>query len=200
MPCTMSSEDKRLWTGLIVALSVVGICYVAFLYVLNRTNLSQRIKRHGFYGCARYGHKDIFFGSDFQKQLFAAVARGQRQAWIRDRFSELGETFEYNQWGKRMFYTCDPVNIRSMLLTQFDNFGLGPSRIPARPWLGKGIFTADGDIWQSSRGLLKPIFTKAEISDMARLDKHLARLMTQLDAKGYEVDLQALFLKMASHS
>lgn len=186
-------------TGLVTILAGVSLLYIISAYAVNRSNLSQRVRRHGCYGCPQYKHNDIFFGSDYQKKTFDAAARGQRQAWIRDNFRQYGQTFEVNQWRKRMFLTCDPVNAQSILSTQFKNFGLGPSRAPSRPWLGAGIFTSDGDVWKDARSQLKPIFTKAEISDMARLDKHLTRLMDELANKYFEADLQALFLKMASY-
>lgn len=148
--------------------------------------------------CPHYPHTDPIFGSDFQKKTQAATAQGQRQAWFRSNFHSLGRTFEVKQWGKRIIHTCDPANAQFILSTQFERFGLGPSRGPSRPWLGEGIFTMDGEVWRKARELVKPIFLKEQIADLARLERHLARLFGELDRAGPVVELQALFLRMVS--
>lgn len=181
-----------------VAALVYGFAYLATEYLLYRTTLAQRIKRGGLPGCPRYPHKDLVFGSDFQKAAFRASAAGDRQSWFRRQFAEHGKTFEVNHWGKRIYHTADTANSQTVLSLKADNFGLGPSRMPARPWLGDGIFTTDGSYWRHSRNLLKPIFAKNQISNLPRLDEHLNGLFQRLEQRRYEADLQPLFLKMAS--
>lgn len=46
--------------------------------------------------------------------------------------------------------------------------------------------------------MLKPVFKKTAISDMTRLDKHLERLMKEVERERLEVDLQGHFIRMAS--
>lgn len=59
---------------------------------------------------------------------------------------------------------------------------------------GPGIFSTDGQEWQHSRNLLKPIFTRAKIDDPAFLEPHADDLVELIKLKSNDVlDLQPLF-------
>lgn len=182
----------------IAAVVFLSVGYLAYRYALTHTSLNQRIQRNGFYRPPYYRHTDIVFGSDFGKRMLQAIADGARQPWFWGLFAEYGKTFECNHWGKIRFHTSDPILAQEVCTTQFQRFGTEPSRKPTRGWLGEGVFSVDGEKWKRARHSLKPIFNKAEISDMTRLDNHLSRLMEEIAAKNNEVELQSLFIRMAS--
>lgn len=76
--------------------------------------------------------------------------------------------------------------------------GVGPSRVGLVAWLGPGAFTVDGALWKNARDMLKPVFKKTAISDMTRLERHLSRLLKELEREEFEVELQDHFVRMAS--
>jgi hypothetical protein len=53
--------------------------------------------------------------------------------------------------GTTYISTSDPENIRAVLTTQFKDFDLGEQKEAFGPFLGSGIFTADGAHWEISR-------------------------------------------------
>ena len=93
--------------------------------------------------------------------------------------------------------TIAPANIKALLSTQFNDFGLG-GRLPAfAPLLTGGIFVSDGPAWQHSRALVRPAFTRAEIADLGRFDRHVQRLVAQIPVDGETtVDLMPLFYRL----
>lgn len=60
------------------------------------------------------------------------------------------------------------------------------------PFLGKGIFSLDGTDWNHSRDLIKPIFSRSELSDMNTLGLHVDRFLDKIPCDGTTVDLQQL--------
>lgn len=182
----------------LAAFFVFAVPYFLYLYSLNRTDLAVRLTRKGYHRCPHYQHRDVLFGSDFPKDTAAASASGTRKHWVWDQFDRYGKTFETKIWGRLVFQTCDPLNIQSLLTKHGSNIGVGPSRAGLLSWLGPGAFTVDGEMWRKSRDLLKPVFKKTAISDMSRLQRHLVRLMHELEREGLEVDLQTHFLLMVS--
>jgi cytochrome P450 len=69
---------------------------------------------------------------------------------------ESGTTFEQNLLGSRGIGTIEPENIEAILLTNFNDYGLGLRAPTFHPLLGSGIFTQDGAAWKHSRRLLRP--------------------------------------------
>lgn len=183
---------------IVAIFTVVGVLFLAYSYALNRTNIAARLKRQGYYRCPHYQHKNILSGSDYPADVAAAAANGIRPEWYREKFARYGKTFETSIWGKRIFQTCDSVNAQALMTASSAQVGAGPSRAGLLSWLGPGAFTVDGEPWKNAREMLKPVFKKTAISDMKRLDKHLNRLMAELEQERFEVDLQDHFLRMAS--
>ncbi|KAL2812640.1 cytochrome P450 [Aspergillus granulosus] len=90
-------------------------------------------------------------------------------------------TFRIRTAGAENIFTCDPVNIQTMLATKFKDFELGPARRKnLYPLLGTGIFTSDGEVWAHSRALLRPQFTRDQISDLDLEERHLQQAMRAL--------------------
>ena len=68
------------------------------------------------------------------------------------------------------------------------------------PFLGHGIFTEDGKEWERSRAMLRPHFSRSQISDLSLLEVHVQDLLRALPLheSGWtaQVDLQVLFFRM----
>ena len=48
------------------------------------------------------------------------------------------------------------------------------------PLLGNGIFTSDGAGWEHSRSLLRPQFSRAQVSNLELEETHVQHLMRAL--------------------
>lgn len=97
--------------------------------------------------------------------------------------------------------TIEPENIKTILATSFKDFDLGPIRHASfNPLLGDGIFTLDGAAWEHSRALLKPQFSREQVSDLESLEVHIQRLISCIEEAGESVDLQPLFYRLTLDS
>ncbi|KAI9696166.1 MAG: hypothetical protein M1820_008307 [Bogoriella megaspora] len=98
--------------------------------------------------------------------------------------------------GQRIMFTSDPENIKAILATQFNDFGKGEQF--QKEWdefLGHSIFATDGQIWSSSRQLLRPLFIKDRVSDLHCFERHTQSLLSQLPPPGQTVDIADLFFR-----
>lgn len=108
-------------------------------------------------------------------------------------------TAEMRAVGRRAIFTADPDNIKAILATQFADFGKG--EIFHKEWaefLGDSIFVTDGQMWHTSRQLLRPQFIRDRISDLHCFESHLQTLFRAMANGGalrgddQEVDLAAV--------
>ncbi|RDW90608.1 cytochrome P450 [Aspergillus mulundensis] len=87
-------------------------------------------------------------------------------------------TFVIRQMGLDNIFTCDHANVQAILATKFKDFELGAGRRHTLyPMFGVGIFTSDGETWSRSRALLRPQFTRDQISDLELEEKHVQQAM-----------------------
>lgn len=83
--------------------------------------------------------------------------------------------------------------MQTMFTSAFENFRVASLRYgPSVPLLGSGIFTTDGAQWDHSKTLIKPIFARAQISDLAYLKKHVMRMIGSIPRDSSTIDLQPL--------
>jgi hypothetical protein len=108
------------------------------------------------------------------------------------------ETVQTNLLGLRCIFTMDPVNIKAILATQFEDYGKG-SRFHNdwAPFLGDSIFTTDGAQWRASRQLLRPQFIKQRVSDLSLFERHVQILLGCIVnfGNGERVDINDFFLR-----
>lgn len=104
----------------------------------------------------------------------------------------------------RIIFTKDPMNIKAILAGQFQDYGKGETF--HRDWkefLGDSIFATDGELWASSRHLIRPMFLRERIVDTEIFEKHVQTLISLLSgseaaptgSKG--VDIGPLFFRYA---
>ncbi|KAI1401346.1 cytochrome P450 monooxygenase CYP539B5 [Hypoxylon fuscum] len=98
---------------------------------------------------------------------------------------------------ERYLLTRDPEHIKAVLTTQFSDFGKGPRFHDLwRPFLGDSIFTTDGQLWHDSRSLIRPMFVKDRVSDLATFEKGVSALLTKLPPSGQTVDIMDVLYRM----
>ncbi|KAK7545388.1 cytochrome P450 71A23 [Phyllosticta citricarpa] len=117
------------------------------------------------------------------------------------RFNAMGPryTWRLRILGTENFITAEPKNVQAVLATQFGDFIMGAARrTNLKRVLGRSIFAVDGAAWHAAREVVRPIFSRENVSDLALLEQHF-RLMLQcmpIDEKSgwtAPVNLAALF-------
>ncbi|EHK97179.1 putative Cytochrome 52A12 [Glarea lozoyensis 74030] len=110
---------------------------------------------------------------------------------------KLGKTFEVNALlGLSEVCTAETENIR-VVNTAGKVWGIEPFRLPGMEYLcGRGFLTTDGEMWNHSRKLLKPTFSKTNIVDLSPLSKELDKLLETIPANGSVIDLQPALSNM----
>lgn len=102
-----------------------------------------------------------------------------------------------------LFMTSDPENIKAILATQFEDFALGDRHIQMFPLLGNGIFTLDGQGWYHSRLLLRPQFSREQISHVVALEQHVQNALSlykHAHRDNQYLDIQEVFLNLSMDS
>ncbi|KAH8726506.1 cytochrome P450 [Phaeosphaeriaceae sp. PMI808] len=97
--------------------------------------------------------------------------------------------------GERVIITAEPENIKTILATQFKNFGKGTQF--GKDWhdfLGNGIFATDGYLWHNSRQLLRPQFIKDRLSDIEIFEEHVQVMLSKLQG-GQEIDTMDMMFR-----
>lgn len=106
------------------------------------------------------------------------------------------DTFQTRILGSKKLVTRDPENIKAMLSTQFEDFGIGYRHGQFKPLLGDGIFTVSGERWKHSRAILRPQFTREQVSHVQMLEPHVQNLKNHIISHGEDpFDIQELLLK-----
>ncbi|KAK6512739.1 Protein kinase alk2 [Arthrobotrys conoides] len=123
--------------------------------------------------------------------------------WVRTEYEKYGNTYTVSMLGSTSISTREPRNVQAILTSQFKDFGIGPPRIGSfAPLLGRGIFSVDGRGWEHSRALLRPQFTKDQITQLENMEEHIGTMVEciQTQADGTVVDLQELFFELTIDS
>lgn len=151
-------------------------------------------------GCSRlpqYRHKDPVWGIDLFLDIIRGISNGHSFAHFQSLFDKYGKTFEYNKFGQKAIFTMDSENIHTMLVTQQKKFMVEPARLPATErFMGRGIFNSDGIFWEQARTLTKPIFARAQISNLEYMEKRVDILLGMIPRDGSTVDLLPLFKRL----
>lgn len=101
-------------------------------------------------------------------QVTQAVKARTWLPWMESEFKKHGTTFKRPILGRDIVVTCNPENIKAILATQFQDYGLGNRYQHFLPLLGDGIFTLDGNGWSHSRALLRPQFSREQVIRLFR--------------------------------
>jgi hypothetical protein len=133
-------------------ISLLGLAsYVLVQYTRTYVVIRRFKREHGCLPCHAYPQWDKILGySIYKKQVRAHKSRKLLES-NHKRFLEQGETFSFHVMGRKLTTTIDPENVKAVLATNFQDFGLGHRLASMGPLLGRGIFTVDGKAWEHSR-------------------------------------------------
>ena len=172
----------------------LALSYYIYLKICLYLTRSKVIRQNGCLPPKKLPQKDKIFGLDLYLDIIKQIKAHRRLESIKLRFEEYGNTFQSTSFGTTVISTAEPRNIQAVLATQFRSFGMGPLRLKSLgPFVGKGIFTSDGEFWEHSRALIRPAFARTQIADLNSFEVHVSRLIDLLPKDGSTVDLQPLF-------
>lgn len=135
-----------------------------------------------------------YFGITNWWDIYKAAKISKHVDVICGRYPKYGNTWKGKILGNAAMGTIEPENIKTILATSFKDFDLGPLRHSNFfPLLGDGIFTLDGAGWEHSRALLRPQFSREQVSDLESLEIHVQRLINCIEKAGEVVNLLPLF-------
>jgi cytochrome P450 len=104
-------------------------------------------------------------GLAFFVRIYSAAKKGRRLQLHGSLFQQYGVyTLKQHIPGRDILFTIEPENVKAILATQFNDFGMGHRLEMFDPLLGDGIFNADGHKWSHARTLLRPQFTRDQVS------------------------------------
>lgn len=181
-------------------LAGAGASFVAFLIIV-RILTEIRVRRCGGV------RAPIIASNPFTSlPLFIRIARAQLNHHLLETFEAFfhgapassPHCVEVCWMGYRRFIMTDePAQIKTVLTSKFADFGKGPDfHRMWEPFLGDSIFTTDGKAWQDNRSLIRPMFVKDRVKDLANFGKWTDVLLSKLPAPGVTVDIMDLFYRM----
>ncbi|KHN97416.1 cytochrome P450 alkane hydroxylase [Metarhizium album ARSEF 1941] len=98
---------------------------------------------------------------------------------------------------RRVIVTRDPEHIKTVLTSKFTHYGKGRLvHSAASPFLGDSIFTTDGQLWQKSRALIRPMFKRERVRDIEIFSRWTDVFISKLPPSGSTVDICDLFYRM----
>ncbi|KOS21929.1 Cytochrome P450 52A13 [Escovopsis weberi] len=178
------------------------ICGVTILVTIRHLVVDYRISRAGgvrapilagnllsasafYYNVGKYQYRNKLF--ELINNKLDSLPQGQQG------FAELSLT-----GSKRVLITRDAKQIKAVLATKSAHFGHGPMWHKLwRPFLGDGIFATDGQMWHDSRQMIKPMFSKDRVRNLAIFDACTDRLLSKLSPPGTTVDMKELLYRWA---
>ncbi|KUJ07753.1 cytochrome P450 alkane hydroxylase-like protein [Mollisia scopiformis] len=181
---------------------IAWIFIVLLVFYLVRKFFQQRayentILKHGCSPPPQYQHKDPILGIDLFLSTVRSISAGNSFIHSQSLFGKYGKTFETNSFGKRVLLTMDSENIHAILVTLQRKFLVEELRIRATEnFLGRGVFNTDGPSWEHSRALLRPIFARAQISNLGHLEARVDALIGLIPRDGSTVDLLPLLKRL----
>lgn len=93
--------------------------------------------------------------------------------------------------------------MKALSATVWKDFGVEPMRRlngASMPFADKGVNTTDGHMWEVSRFLIKPYFTREAFSNTDRLEKHTDNMINLIPKDGSTFDMQILLQRWVSQS
>lgn len=177
----------EIWAVLAIAL--------AALYLCTYSDYARRQRKSGA-GTPPTVANGLFGWKGLVKDLSVFTKDLGPAGWA-DQFHNYGRTHFYPVFPSRVLATTDPANIKAILASQFKDFSLGMRKEALCPSLGHGIFTLDGSSWSHSRALLRPQFTREQISRVDSLEAHFKIFVKCIDTNhGKPFDIQRLFFAL----
>lgn len=153
-----------------ISLILLTGVFAALLYIIasSRGNkLTSFIHKHGYEYRVTYPHLDPLFGIDLKLQEVRESFKNQGVPFMSNLHKRYGNTIQVNELATLCIRTIDSENLRAAWSIKNSDNGYRPYRLPVMgPFCGRGFITTDNEEWQQARVLLRPTFSKSNISDL----------------------------------
>ncbi|KAH8805419.1 n-alkane-inducible cytochrome P450 [Xylogone sp. PMI_703] len=181
----------------LVFVLATALATIALVFVRSFLIRRQFARRYGCQPVAKTINKDPFLGLDTIPTTISALRQHKVLEKSCERVHIYGNTFAVKELLRRAIVTVEPENIKTILSSNFQDYGVGHRLKPFEPLLGAGIFDTDGDHWSSSRALIRPNFTREQVANLIPSFENLIQdLFSLLPRDGKTVvDLQDLFFR-----
>ncbi|KAF9186006.1 hypothetical protein BGZ51_001372 [Haplosporangium sp. Z 767] len=140
--------------------------------------------------------KSKFLMVDVAYSYIKARADGNELRWVQA-LSKQGFTLTTEVIGHCLILVFEPSSVQHILVKNFENYPKGPAFHKAfSPFMGTGIFNADGAAWKNQRALARPHFQVTEYKGAAHIETQINQVFNILDkaiAAGDIVDAQDLW-------
>ncbi|OAA74176.1 cytochrome P450 [Cordyceps fumosorosea ARSEF 2679] len=171
----------------VVALVFVASALVYYTFRAAVNFYSRKAKcKPGFAndGLSVYPHIDPFWGLDLSLAMWRDYTRGRLAEGMRLRHARCGATFKARElFGAECIYTVDPENIRDVTTIQFARFQKSAWVDEASKHIGHGVLMNEGAAWRRSRALLKPVFAKTTLDELALVEPHVKNMIAAARAQ-----------------
>jgi cytochrome P450 monooxygenase len=185
-----------MFSSLSLGFLCIAICYFVGSSILNRIQYNRKTKAFGCGKLKKYDHYESFLGLDFALAMRKAFSEHRWLPWQKELFRDQeSKTFTATFLGSRMIYSSESDNMKAMSTSKWKDFGIQPLRLDngvTGPFDAIGVSNVDGDMWDFSRNLIKPYFTRDGYSDLGRLKAHTDKLLSLVPLDGSTVDMQPL--------
>lgn len=113
-------------------------------------------------------------------------------------FQRHGTTYTSTILGAKVLFTCDPQNIKQVLVTRFIDYDASIVRAHLfRPITEHGIFAIDGPQWRVARDMYRYQFSNTRaIFNLGVQEKGFQAFLKRIEGGGRQIDLQPLFLNL----
>ncbi|KAF9092774.1 hypothetical protein BGX27_001727 [Mortierella sp. AM989] len=140
--------------------------------------------------------KSNFFMIDVAFQYITARIGARELQWVQS-LSKQGLTLTTEVVGHCLILVFEPSSVQHILVKNFENYPKGPEFHRAfSPFMGTGIFNADGPAWKNQRALARPHFQVTEYKGAAHIETQINQVFGILDksiAAGDIIDVQDLW-------
>lgn len=136
-----------------------------------------------------------FWGVRNAYQLIKHFFNGRILKAMTVAFDTYGHTYSTIILGTPVLFTCDPRNIRQILVDRFSDYyaSQGLRDHLFRPLMSGSIFALDGIPWKSARDLFRDVFSNTRsITDIAMFERVFQDMRRQIPVGGKEFDIQEL--------
>ena len=169
------------------------------VYLRRRRRTRELAEEHHCAPPPCYPHKDPFLGLDLFLDTKRNLEKNSLLRGFKDRYDRCGQTHQVKNMGTTEIHTIDPKNLQTVHALNFGHYGVQPIRRDATlPFLGEGVFTMDGQSWEHSRAMIRPSFTRTNITNLDAFKVHFRKFLDLIPRDGATVDLKPLLGRLVS--
>ncbi|KAH6648933.1 cytochrome P450 alkane hydroxylase [Truncatella angustata] len=181
---------------------LIAVIAIVVVHLFLRLRYAAKVRRAGGMHAPSLA-RDPFTALSWMLRIGRAQVQNRIHEAFRDMFqnyttSQIPNAVEINLSGTRRYiFTQEPSHIKTILTGKFGAFGKGEDFHRVwKPFLGDSIFTTDEQQWQESRSLIRPMFVKTRLNDVAIFEKCTEVMLSQFPPPGTTFDIQDLFYRM----